>query len=455
MRIEVGKIQKRITRRDDRKFGIINYDEDNAYPQRTIDIVNGSGVAVACIDIFYKFINGAGFVTGGDNLVNSKLTTNGLLRKHAHDYARHKGFAIHFNYTITGEVASVDYVPFAHCRLGINKDTNEVDSIAVYDNWDRSKSKKIVADDIDYIDLYDPRPEVVIGQIEAAGGIEKYKGQILYYGENGELVYPLAYYDSELEDIETDSQIKLFKYRNISGSFMASHMLVRYGQAEGGGYGGAAIEPSLKNREGVPTSYEEDDLVDQLKEFQGAENFNRLMVIDADTPEQKPELIPFTHQNTDKLFEYHETSTQANIRKVFAIPTIFLDAIAGSLGLSKELEEAVTFYNKMTQDERAIFETVYSEIFDADYKIKELKWFGAEDVDKEEEAAQKIADAQAVLRGSVGGVTALITLQQSISAGTTSVEAGVAMIKEIYGFSDEVARAMLAGVEEKPNPPQP
>jgi len=115
----------------------------------------------------------------------------------------------------------------------------------------------------------------------------------------------------------------------------------------------------------------------------------------------------------------------------------------------------VTFYNKMTQDERAILEGVYSEVFGTDYKIKELEWFGQQDVDEEAEAAQKIADAQAVLRGSVGGVTALITLQQSISAGTTSVDAGVAMIKEIYGFSDEVARELLAGVEEQQNPTQP
>lgn len=372
MRIEVAKIQKRITRRDDRKYGIINYDEDNAYPQRAVDIVNGSGIAKACIGVFHRFMNGSGFLTGGDRLVNPKLTLDGLLRKHTKDYAWHKGFAIHFNYTLTGEVASVDHVPFAHCRLGLNQDTNEVDSIAVYDNWDRSKSKKIVKEDIDYIDLYDPRPEVVMGQIKAAGGIEKYKGQILYYGEDGGLVYPLAEYDPELEDIETDSQIKLFKYRNISGSFMASHMFVRYGQAEGNGFGTGGVEPALKDRQGSGSSYEEDDLVDQIKSFQGAENFNRIMVIDADTPEQKPELIPFTHQNNDKLFEYHETSTQNNIRKLFAIPTVFLDAVPGKLGLSEELADAVSFYNRMTEDERAIFEQVYEKIFGEKYIIKEL-----------------------------------------------------------------------------------
>ena len=114
-----------------------------------------------------------------------------------------------------------------------------------------------------------------------------------------------------------------------------------------------------------------------LKEFQGADNNNNIMVIYADTPEQKPELLPFEHNIDDKQFEYHETSTQANIRKVFAIPTIFLDAIAGKLGLTDELMDAVKFYNAMTRDERAILESVYSDIFGSDYKIKEFN-FGLE-----------------------------------------------------------------------------
>jgi hypothetical protein len=178
-------------------------------------------------------------------------------------------------------------------------------------------------------------------------------------------------------------------------------------------------------------------------------------LIDVDTPEQKPELLPFNHQNNDKLFEYHETSTQNNIRKVFTIPTIFLDAIPGSLGMSKELDEAVTFYNRMTQDERAVIEETYAYLFGdimtGSFKIKPLTMQAmSNELSADDETAAKIADAQSVLRGSVGGVTALITLQQSISAGTTSVDAGVAMLREIYGFTNEVAREMLQGVEEQP-----
>lgn len=439
MRINIAKIQKRIVRRDDRSLGIINYDIDNAYPQRVVDIVNGSGVAKSCIDIFFKFINGTGFVDTalGNTVVDGdRLTADKLLRRVAFDRAMHGGFAIHKNYDITGKETTSNHVPFSHCRIGIDKDKKPV-SIAVYSDWAREVDKRIDKAKIDFIDLYDPDPEVVKEQIEMAGGIESYKGQIYYHGAGGEVAYPLSPFDSELEDIETDSQIKLFKYRNISSSFMASHMLVRYGQGEG-------------------NNDTEDGLVDQLKEFQGAENFNKLMLIDVDTPEQKPVLEPFTHQNNDKLFEYHEKSTQDNIRKVFAIPTIFLEAVAGSLGLSAQLDDAVSFYNRMTQDERAeIEETLDWLLFDTfggSYKIKPLTMSDMTERNLDAETADKVANAQAELRGSVGGVTALITLQQSISSGQTSVPAGVAMLREIYGFSNEVAREMLAGVEEPKTP---
>jgi hypothetical protein len=442
MRIDVSKIQKRIVRRDDRSLGIINYDIDNAYPQRVVDIVNGSGVAKTCVDIFFKFINGSGFVDAalGSRIVDGgKMTADKLLRRNVKDFAWIGGFAVHFNYDINGNKTTVNAIPFAHCRIAIDDDKNPV-KIAVYPDWNREVKKRIEKKEIDFIDLFNPDPEKVKQEIEIAGGIENYKGQVYYHGADGELVYPLAYYDSELEDVETDSQIKLFKYRNISGSFMASHMFVRYGQSEG------------KDKDG-----EDGDLVDGLKSFQGADNFNRIMLIDVDTPEQKPELLPFNHQNNDKLFEYHETSTQNNIRKVFTIPTIFLDAIAGSLGMSKELDEAVTFYNRMTQDERAVIEETYAYLFGdiitGSFKIKQLTMQAMStdpSADADAETAAKIADAQSVLRGSVGGVTALITLQQSISAGTTSVDAGVAMLREIYGFTNEVAREMLQGVEEQP-----
>lgn len=59
----------------------------------------------------------------------------------------------------------------------------------------------------------------------------------------------------------------------------------------------------------------------------------------------------------------------------------------------------------------------------------------------------KTLEAQANLRGSVGGVQGLLAIQQGVAAGTTSIESGLSMLQIIYGFTPEEASALLG----KPN----
>ncbi|QCW20344.1 hypothetical protein [Flavobacterium phage FPSV-S1] len=62
---------------------------------------------------------------------------------------------------------------------------------------------------------------------------------------------------------------------------------------------------------------------------------------------------------------------------------------------------------------------------------------------EEEDELNVNTEAQAMLRGSVGGVTALIELQTSVSNGTTTKEAAIAMVMEIYGFDEPTATKMV------------
>jgi phage portal protein BeeE len=57
--------------------------------------------------------------------------------------------------------------------------------------------------------------------------------------------------------------------------------------------------------------------------------------------------------------------------------------------------------------------------------------------------------AQANLRGTVGGVEGILNIQNSVAMGITDYDAGVAILVEIYGFTDEVARRVL-GNPKKP-----
>lgn len=53
------------------------------------------------------------------------------------------------------------------------------------------------------------------------------------------------------------------------------------------------------------------------------------------------------------------------------------------------------------------------------------------------------AQAQANLRGTVGGVEGILGIQSSVSQGITDYESGVSILVEIYGFTEATARAVL------------
>jgi len=56
---------------------------------------------------------------------------------------------------------------------------------------------------------------------------------------------------------------------------------------------------------------------------------------------------------------------------------------------------------------------------------------------------QKTLDAQASLKGSVGGVQALLEIQSSYSAGTTTYESAIAMLDLIFGYDKPTAVRLL------------
>lgn len=57
--------------------------------------------------------------------------------------------------------------------------------------------------------------------------------------------------------------------------------------------------------------------------------------------------------------------------------------------------------------------------------------------------SQEQLEAQANLRGSVGGVQGILAIQESVQAGTTDYSAAIVTLIEIYGFDDATARAIL------------
>jgi hypothetical protein len=310
-----------------------------------------SGRATLCLNAYGRFLQGKGFVNESlnDIIINKKRETLWLLYKSViENYSKYKGFAIHINYNAAYEIVELQSIPFEYTRLTTPDDTEYIGKIAVYDDWAREKSlrtiSRIMRMDIKAIHVFNPLPEVIQAQVEKVGGWDKYRGQIFWHSDKGPSKYPLCSLDSVLEDCVTDGQIKAFKYNNITTNFLASHLLVTR-KVEGKG----------------DTDQEPKEFEKMIVQFQGAENPNKIMHVEADYDEDIPTLEKFEHVNDDKLFEYTEKSIHENIRKELLIPPVIVgDLIAGKLGTSEEIYDAYALYNALTFKERQELTKLFS-----------------------------------------------------------------------------------------------
>ncbi|HJY63760.1 MAG TPA: hypothetical protein VJ455_06365 [Ignavibacteria bacterium] len=338
----VTQVYKRIEITPNKTDGILNYDIDNAYPQRIEDIVNNSGTASTCVNMKTRFLMGGGFE---DELfykqkINRKgLTVDKLLRKVSANLSKLPFIGLHINYNANYNPIEVTLVPFTFLRL-THENKKHPNTIGIYDNWDKSK-RDYNKDKIKYVHLYNPDPEVIQAQVDEAGGWEYYNGQVFLYSPEG-LEYPLASFDSVLEDMQTDSKAKSFKFRNITTNFMASHAIITDQCA------------SDEAREAF---------IESLEDFQGADDSMRMMHLEKTTTESTIEIKKIEIQDVDKLYEFTESSVKNNIIQSFLIPPVLLLQTEGKLGTSSEIKDATAYYNAITYHERLIIEEIFTEIF--------------------------------------------------------------------------------------------
>lgn len=78
---------------------------------------------------------------------------------------------------------------------------------------------------------------------------------------------------------------------------------------------------------------------------------------------------------------------------------------------------------------------------------------GAEQINLDTEIQKREAEAKANLKGSVGGVQGIIEIQQSVASGVTDSQSAIALLMEIYGFTEDIATRIIG--TPKPIEPVP
>ena len=315
MKTYLPQIERRILVRPNQTFGILNYDMDNAYPQRMLELVAGSPTAKDCWNKRAKFIAGNGFEQKdlGKQIINAHgLTIAKLLKAVAADKALFTGFGIHVNYNANFKIASVNYIKFEDIRMGDTDDPTTTNKYAIYSDWGRKTWKNIMRSKITFLDAYNPDPEAIKEQVIAAGGWENYKGQLLYFNPEVD-DYPLIEADSVWEDFETEAGIKIFNNREVNTGFLPSTMLFMPSRREEAD--NSRPDSDEQHYYNTPSQLEKD-----LGVFQGTKSSQKIIVIEYEDEASKPQFQPYAIQNNDKLFETTEKSVEARIIKGFSIP---------------------------------------------------------------------------------------------------------------------------------------
>ena len=128
------------------------------------------------------------------------------------------------------------------------------------------------------------------------------------------------------------------------------------------------------------------------------------------------------------------------------IPPQLVVLTPGKLGSSEERDELQTeFQQSYISPRQNVIEEAYNMILNTNEMV--LKDYNhTDDViegDGKEEDLSVQENAQAQLKGSVGGVQGILSIQSSVSEGTTTIDSGAAILELIYGIDPETARRML------------
>lgn len=464
MKATLTRSQKRLTIPVRQVEGILGYDEDNLYPARLQDDVANSTMGRACLSLYQKFILGKGFADAAlaAQVLNRRgEVANKVLSRIARTYGMHGGFALLIGYNAKYKISDIFHIPFAHVRRTSSKNKKHPNAFALSKCWG---DRTIRREDIEYLDAFNPDPEVIQDQVERDGGWASYRGQLFYMcGEYD--TYPLPIYDAALEDMKTDAQTKIFKYRNTTTNFMASHAVIM-----------DTIEsPQVENREGErPGGTETNTMVTDFEEYQGADNAMKLIIIQKTHPDQKIEFEKIDQQTGDKLYEYTEQSTRDNIRQAFTQPPVLLMQTPGKLGGASEIIDATKFYNSVTEDERTTLEAAFeylSSLFErplgTDFAIAPREAIRKEELSDKVlgtltrnelramggyEAIEDEADTQTLSEKiGVGGTTSLVEI---VNSTTLSPEEKAGLLEVMFGLTPEQISKIIVE-KDPPAPPAP
>lgn len=190
------------------------------------------------------------------------------------------------------------------------------------------------------------------------------------------------------------------------------------------------------------------DAKETQKQMTGVANAGKIIQTYFPSGGQAPVFSTPNLTGLDKIYENQYAVAEAGILKAHSVPSPLLIAglnqkSSGLGSLDDELQWAKEeMFEKLVKPKRLEFIEAMSPLFKMIGIQGKVEFI---DITDQDEEAQSQDAASRFNEFGVGGVQGILSIQTSIAEGTTSLEAGIATLKFIYGFDESAAREMLGG----------
>jgi hypothetical protein len=451
----------------DTRYQIQGFDLDNLYPQRAKETRNRSyTLRIACLR-YAAFLNGDGFVDKklADLVVNArgrrKLTANDTLDKTSESTGWANGFYIHVGYNLQYKVNSIKLLPYEFNRYGMPGDEDgDFCDIKYCTNWENNpyKNRNKMMEIFDY-PVFNPDPAVVAEQIELAGGILNYKGQIYHWAPE-ENEYPKATFDTVFDQAQTQAEIAILDLAMEQNGFKAGHVISHPGKFEGN---------------------EKKEFVDDVNSFTGQGAGGVLILENPDGNLKINEMIATLQmQNTDSMHVNVDKRVKDAMRVCFGMPPEILGEMPESGMFNKQqMQDAYDYYNTVTGKQRKAISGAFREIMQhwqepvtENYDIQEMQYIkgsvavGAPGAAPAGPGAQPGGPAAPVEPGGSAAAAPLVVnenlknlsgkqainfnrILRQYSKGTTGRMATLLQLRSGFGMSDQEIKDLLNSIDEE------
>lgn len=304
---------------------IIPYDKDNHYPNKVKEIAQRSGTTMGAINKYSEFISGEGF-EGMDTEINRKgQSLWDILRHISYSKAMFKGYALHFNYNVLGQITEINPINFEFVRW--HRDLNK---LVVNCDWIKRRNLKQQEEE-----YYPYDPSNVGNEIMECGGIGNYNGQLFYWIPNLSDWYTPCTWDSAIDDAQFEAEAKLYSLSSIQNDYSLS---------------GYILYP--KN---ITDKGDIDAIKEEYSKDKGSSNAGGVRVIGTMPVEGMNNwklFHPISRNNIDNLHTNQKEDSRFNIYATFNMPPILCGVAKGGMFNQESFADAFHYYNSATETDR-------------------------------------------------------------------------------------------------------